>query len=129
MTFKLFPDNRHISRYIFFWHGCSFSGNTGIFKRCGPGCNKTGGLQKRREGGARGGGGRPSNVLQDHFSNSSNSGVKIADDLGNCNVYEYRFLQSCHFNSILPRSVQHFSCRSTQIPVLPTPHVLYMSSR
>ena len=34
--------------------------------------------QKRREGGARGGGGRPSNVLQDHFSNSSNSGVKIA---------------------------------------------------
>ena len=29
------------------------------------------------KGGARGGG-RPSNVLQDHFSNSSNSGVKIA---------------------------------------------------
>ena len=33
--------------------------------------------QKRREGGARGGG-CPPNVLQDHFSNSSNSGVKIA---------------------------------------------------
>ena len=33
--------------------------------------------QKRREGGARGGG-RPSNALQDHFSNFSNSGVKIA---------------------------------------------------
>ena len=50
--------------------------------------------QKRREGGARGGG-CPPNVLQDHFSNSSNSGVKIAggggkaDDLGNYNVYEY----------------------------------------
>ena len=27
--------------------------------------------------GGQGGGGRPSNVLQDHFSNSSNSGVKI----------------------------------------------------
>ena len=26
----------------------------------------------------KGGGGCPSNVLQDHFSNSSNSGVKIA---------------------------------------------------
>ena len=33
-------------------------------------------VQKRWEGGQ--GGGRPSNVLQDHFSNSSNSGVKIA---------------------------------------------------
>ena len=32
--------------------------------------------QKHREGGQ--GGGRPSNVLQDHFSKSSNSGVKIA---------------------------------------------------
>ena len=48
--------------------------------------------------GARGGGGgRPSNVLQDRFSNSSNSGVKIAGggkayDLGDHNVYEYRFL-------------------------------------
>ena len=49
-------------------------------------------------GGARGGkGGRPPpNVLQDHFSNSPNSGVKIAggggktDDLGNYNVYEHR---------------------------------------
>ena len=29
------------------------------------------------KGGARGGG-RPSNVLQDHFSNSPNSGIKIA---------------------------------------------------
>ena len=95
-------------------------------------------VQKRREGGGGkwGGGGRPSNVLQDHFSNSSNSGVKIvgggggkADDLGKYNVCEYRFLQSCQFNSILPRSVQHFSCRSTQIPVLPTLRVLYMSSR
>ena len=33
--------------------------------------------QKRREGGARGGG-RPSNVLQDNFSDSSISCVKIA---------------------------------------------------
>ena len=33
--------------------------------------------QKRRERGARGGG-RPSNVLQDNFSDSSISGVKIA---------------------------------------------------
>ena len=33
--------------------------------------------QKRREGGARGGR-SPPNVLQDHFPNSSNSGVKIA---------------------------------------------------
>ena len=44
--------------------------------------------------GGQGGGGRPPNVLQDHFSNSSNSGVKIAggggkaDDLGSSNVYE-----------------------------------------
>ena len=44
--------------------------------------------QKRREGGAR----LPPNVLQDHFSNSSNSGVKIAggggkaDELGNYSV-------------------------------------------
>ena len=36
-------------------------------------------FQKRREGGKGGqGGGRPSNVLQDHFSKSSNSSVKIA---------------------------------------------------
>ena len=65
-------------------------------------------MQKRREGGARMGG-RPSNVLQDHFSNFSNSGVKIAggggskaDDLGNYNVYEHRILQSCHVNCIFP---------------------------
>ena len=43
------------------------------------------------------GGGRPSNVLQDHFSNSSNPGVKItregggkAGDFGSSNVYECR---------------------------------------
>ena len=37
-------------------------------------------LQSRSagKGGKGGGGGRPPNVLQDHFSNSSNSGVKIA---------------------------------------------------
>ena len=66
-------------------------------------------------GGKGGGGGRPSNVFQDHFSNSSNSGVKIAggggggnaNDLGNYNVYEHRFLQSCHFNCIFQRSVQY----------------------
>ena len=54
---------------------------------------------KHPEAPGRGGkGGRlpPPNVLQDRFSNSSNSGVKIAvggggkaDDLGNYNVYEY----------------------------------------
>ena len=51
------------------------------------------------------GGGRLSNVLQDLFSNSSNSVVKHcggvkANDIDNHNVYEYRFLQSCHFNCI-----------------------------
>ena len=55
----------------------------------------------------RGGkGGRlPPNVLQDHFSISSNSGVKIAgegggdkaDELGNYNVYEYWSLQLYDF--------------------------------
>ena len=55
-----------------------------------------------------GGGGRPSNVLQDHVSNSPNSGVKIsggggkADDLGNYNFYENKILQSCHLNCIFP---------------------------
>ena len=70
-------------------------------------------FQKRREGGARGGG-RPSNVLQDHVSNSPNSGVKIsggggskAHDLGNYNFYENKILQSCHLNCIFPRSVRH----------------------
>ena len=61
-------------------------------------------------GGARGGG-RPSNVLQDNFSDSSIFGVKIAGggtaDLGNYNVYEHRILQSCNLNCIFPRSVRH----------------------
>ena len=53
------------------------------------------------------GGGRPSNFLQDHFSISPNSGVKIggggkADDLGSYNVYEHRILKSCHLNCIFP---------------------------
>ena len=97
--------------------------------------------QKRREGGARGGGGRPSNVLQDHFSNSSNSDVKFAggggkaDDLGNYSVYEYTFLQPCHFNCIFhfptigtALTRIFFSCRSPQIPDLRTLHDLHISS-
>ena len=67
--------------------------------------------QKRREGGQGGGGAiAPLMFSRTTFlnSNSSNSGVKIAggggeaDDLGNYNVYEYTFLQPCHFNCIFP---------------------------
>ena len=49
------------------------------------------------------------------LSNSPNSGVKIvggdkahmADDLGNHNDCEYRFLQSCYFDCIFPLSMLH----------------------
>ena len=96
-------------------------------------------MQKRQEGGK--GGGHPSNVLQDYFFNSSNSGVKIARggdkayNLGNYNVYEFKFLQCCHFNCIFPRSVQHgleFLSRGEALRTLHvlarTLHVLQISS-
>ena len=70
-----------------------------------------GGSRSAGKGGKRGG--HPSNVLQDHFSNSPNSDVNIsggggkADDLGNYNSYENKILQSCDLNCIFPRSVRH----------------------
>ena len=80
------------------------------------------------------GGSHPSNVLQDNFSNSSNSGAKIAgggggkaDDLGNYNMHEYYVF----YNLAILRAFSHDLCSIDSnfflVPKPPNPCTRYAS--